>query len=269
LFSNSGSNEVDVSVNKDPETGQIYTVFSLMVTEKGRIGFRDLEFQGCRTTRTIPSDPCETNICQRFEGYSGLPCSEADCSPSCNPNSNAIEPYEDYAAMLNFMEGSLHPALDYDHFSLRFIVWRDVTDPDSYEVDPVTGTYSFKDDAYLWRMNLWNTDEVMESGYEDHHNIVCAYWIDLEDVVVEWSGGDEWTVTVDQCGLGESFGGVCPDSDYGHSGRYVIFWETYYQGILTPIGKSGKFTLDSEYRYVQGSGTAFKFVSTWTRIMGQ
>ena len=159
--------------------------------------------------------------------------------------------------MKNFMEGSLHPTAGYDHFSLRFIVYEDI---DSLE----DGVHEVGD-AYLWRLNLWNTDEVMEVGAEFNHNVVCAYWIPLEDVVVE-RFGDEWTVTVNQCGMPGVDG--CPGSDIeGQTSRPVVFWETYYQGFLTPIGKSGKYTIDSEQRWAVASGTPFKFTTKWRRIL--
>jgi len=145
------------------------------------------------------------------------------------------------------MEQNDHPykdpydsAADYDQFSLRFIVDTDI--------DSLGAGESWEGDAYLWWLNLWNTDEIMEYGNEDFHNIACAYWIPLEYVEVKRSGDNVWTVTVGQ--RGESF---------------VVFWETYYQEIWKEKGKSGKMSLDSEYRRALGSATPFKFITKWTR----
>jgi hypothetical protein len=248
-FVNSENVEVDVSVNKDPETGQTYTVFDLMVAEPNSIGFRNLGFQGCKSYCSQGGEgPCTGQV---FPGSLGQDCCDVDCCTTGDQSCGT-----GYWVMRDFMEGSLHPREDYDHFSLRFIVWTDIDAlPD--------GPTNFAE-ADLWRLNLWNTDEVMEGGAESDHNVVGAYWIPLEDVVVE-RAGDEWTVTVNQCG----FEGVdgCPGSDIvGQTNRPIVFWETYYQGILTPIGKSGKFNLDSEYRWAVGSGTHFRFVTKWKRI---
>ena len=229
--------------------GQPYTVFDLTVAEPKSIGFRNLGFQGCKPYCSQGGEGPRTG--QVFLGSKGQDCCVVDCCSTGDQSCGT-----GYWVMQDFMEGQLHPTSGYDHFSLRFIVWTDI---DALPDGPTTFAV-----ADLWRLNLWNTDEVMEAGNESDHNVVGAYWIPLEDVVVERSG-DEWTVTVNQCG----FEGVdgCPLSNIeGQITRPIVFWETYYQGILKPIGKSGKFNLDSEYRRAVGSGTHFKFVTKWKRI---
>jgi len=245
---NSETVEVDVFTNRDPETGEYYTVFTLTIAESESIGFLNLDFQGCRSYCLDGGEgPCK---CKVFPESDGIDCCGVNCCSRLDESCEATG----FIPMETFMEGSLHPTAGYDHFSLRFIVYTDID-----SLDEVDG--SLEGDAYLWRLNLWNTDEIMVDGDEFNHNIVCAHWIPLEDVVVERSG-DEWTVTVDQCGL---TGDGCPASDHGYSGRWVAFWETYYQGIWKEKGKSGNFSLDSEYRRAMGSAMPFKFITKWTR----
>ena len=253
-FANSETVEVDVFTNQDPETKRYYTVFSLKITEPGSIGFRDLRFAGCRSYCLNGGEGQCT--CQVFPGSGATDCCEVWC---CEPG-DLYCGAEGYSVMKNFMEGSLHPTAGYDNFSLRFSVPADID-----SLDENNGVLI--DNASLWWWNLWNTDEVMVDGDEFDHNVVAAYWIPLEDVVVE-RVGDEWTVTVNQCGWPGVDG--CPGSDIeGQTTRPIVFWESYYQGIWIPTGKSGKYSLDSEYRRAVGSGTPFKFITKWKRITNQ
>ena len=257
-FSNSGGNGVHVQTYVDEPTGIPVTRFALTVTEPESIGFRDLGFDGCRSYCLHGGEgPC---ACQVFPGSDAIDCCYVDC---CEPG----DPYcgaEGYQNMKDFMEGSLHPTAGYDYFFLWFNVYEDI--------DLLEDGVHEVGDAHLARLNLSNTDEVMEFGDEFNHNVVCAHWIPLEDVVVERSG-EEWTVTVNQCGMAGVDG--CPGSKYvdSQTNRPIVFWETYYQGIWVEKerGKSGKFSpsLDSEYRWAVGTGAAFKFVTKWKRISNQ
>jgi len=256
--------EVESWTNEDPENGR-YTAFSLTISPGGNtVGFRALDFQGCKSycLRGGEGD-C---LYQVFPVFPPIPLENAGAV--CND-----EPYEDccppddgrcgatgYSIMKAFMEQpygyptyDYHPTTEYKNFSLRVIVYTDI--------DSITESVPYKGEGYLWRLNLWNTDEIMVAGNEDYHNTVPAYWIPLEGVVVERTGDDEWTMTVNQCGL--PAGAECLPSEHGHSGRWVVFWETYYQGIEILKGK--KTRLESEYRWALGTGTPFKFITKWTR----
>ena len=261
-FQNVDSVEVDVFTNVDRETGKSTTRFTLKIAESGSIGFRDLDFQGCRTYFLDGGEgPC---TCQVFPDSdpNGSDSCVVDC---CSRNEDGCEA-TGFFEMKEFMEGPLHPTEGYDSFNLRFIVHEDIeaiSEPTFNEQGELV-VHSWKGEADLVWLNLWNTDEIMVDGNNDSHNIVCAYWRPLEDVVVERLGADEWKVTVDQCGWeGE---GNCPVNDYGYPEQYIVFWETYYQGIWTPTGKSGKFSLDSEYRWARASATPFKFITKWSRF---
>jgi len=257
-FSNSGGNGVHVQPYVDESTGLPATRFALTVGEPESIGFRDLGFDGCRSYCLHGGEgPC---TCRVFPGSDGIDCCYVDC---CQPG----DPYcgaQGYQNMKDFMVGSLHPTAGYDYFFLWFNVYEDI--------DLLEDGVHEVGDAHLGRLNLVNTVEVMEDGDEFDHNVVAAYWIPLEDVVVERSG-EEWTVTVNQCGMAGVDG--CPGSKYvdSQTNRPIVFWETYYQGVWVEEerGKSGKFSpsLDSEYRWAVGTGAAFKFVTKWKRITKQ
>jgi hypothetical protein len=260
-YENNEAVEVDVFTNVDPETGKSTTRFTLKIAEPGSIGFRDLDFQGCRTYCLEGGEgPC---TCQVFPDSDpdGSDCCEVNCCSRNDPDCEATG----YVDMKSFMEGPLHPTEGYDSFNLRFIVHEDIEaipEP-SFNAQGELEIHSWTGEADLVWLNLWNTDEILVEGNNDEHNIVCAYWRPLEDVVVERLGADGWKVTVDQCGWeGEE---NCPENDYGYSEQYIVFWETYYQGIWKPKGKSGKFSLDSEYRWALGGAIPFKFITKWTR----
>jgi hypothetical protein len=156
--------------------------------------------------------------------------------------------------MKEFMETPAHPRNGYDHFSLRFWVNTDIEALD-------IGGESWEGEGYMWRLNIWNTSDILLTGSEKYHNIEPQWSVPLEGVEVYRSGENEWIITVDQCGVEDG----CPPSQHGHSGRYIAFWETYYQGIEKQKGKSGKTYIDSEYRRALGAATPFKFITKWTR----
>jgi len=158
--------------------------------------------------------------------------------------------------MKEFMETSAHPRNGYDNFSLRFWV--------NTDIEAIETGDTWEGEGYMWWLNIWNTSDILLAGSEKYHNIVPQWSIPLEGVEVYRSGENEWIITVDQCG--PTIEGGCPPSLYGHSGRYIAFWETYYQGIEKQKGKSGKSYIDSEYRRALGAATAFKFITKWTRF---
>jgi hypothetical protein len=249
--------DVEYWTSEDKDTGEFHSIFSLKLenTEKGisnnpgdySIGFRDLQFIGCRTYCSEGgTGPC---LCWVLPNYAdAIDCCTAGCT---GPGSGG------YWVMQEFMENNAHPSFGYDHFSLRIIVYCDV--------EAIGLDESVTVDGYMWRINVWNTGDTLLEGNEDYHNIVCAYWILLEEVEVFRSGENEWKITVDQCGFHNPDGGNSCFSKYGHSGRYIVFYEYYNQGIEKPIGKSGKSKIDSENRWALGAATAFKFVTKWTR----
>jgi hypothetical protein len=247
--------EVDSWMSEDKDTGEIHYTFSLKIenTEKGisnsagdySIGFRDIWFYGCKSYCFLGGEgPCLCWILPNSPYPAGVDCCYVDCSGPESP---------DYWVMKEFMETSAHPRDGYDHFSLRIIVYYDIGAMDIGSTVPNI-------DGYMWKLNIWNTEETMLEGNEDYHNIVCDYRFPLEGIEVKRSGENEWTIFVDQCGVNE--GGSCPTE---LSGRYIVFHETYYQGIKKTKGKSGKEFIDSEYRKALGAATAFKFITKWTR----
>ena len=159
--------------------------------------------------------------------------------------------------MQQYMQDSAHPRDEYDHFGLRFWVNTDI------EALGVGDTWI--GEGYMWWLHLWNTGDTLLEGNEDYHNVICDYTIPLEGVRVDRTSANEWIITVDQCGPYVD-GGDCPGSLHGHSGRYIVFWESYYQGIEKQKGKSGKTYIDSERRWALGGATKFKFQTKWTRF---
>ncbi len=264
LYGNNGTYENNEFVEvkywtfEDKDTGEFHSIFSLKIenTQKGisdnpgdySVGFRDLQFIGCKSYCFLGGEgPCR---CWVFPNYSlsGVDCCEVDCSGQGSP---------DYWVMKEFMETSAHPRDGYDHFGLRF--WLN-TDIEAIE----TGD-TWEGEGYLWWFNIWNTSDILLTGNEKYHNVVPQSSIPLEGVEVYRSGENEWEITIDQCGLYVA-GGECPPSAYGHTGRYIVFWETYYQGIEKPIGKSGKSKIESQTRRALGGATEFKFFTKWTRF---
>jgi hypothetical protein len=259
--------DVEYWTSEDKDTGEIHSTFSLKLenTEKGisddpgdySIGFRDLQFTGCKTYCSQGGEgPCRSWV---FPNYSLTPAGVDCCTPYC---CGRIDPatgcYSDgFKYMQEFMEEYNHPSFGYNDFSLRIIVYCDIEDIE--QDDPVTV------DGYMWHLNVSNTGDTLLSGDEKYHNIVCAYWILLEDVLVERTGENEWKITVDQCGFNDPGENNCA-SKYGHTGRYIVFYEYYNQGIEKPIGKSGKSKIDSEKRWALGAATPFKFITKWTRL---
>lgn len=257
IYENNDFVKVEYWTSQDDETAETHSTFSLTMenTEKGNpagtgaysVGFRDLLFTGCRTYCNEGGEgPC---LCWVLPNYNstGKSCCEIDCHGPGSP---------DFWVMKEFMEYNFHPSHGYDHFSLRFIVYCDVEAMQLNEEVTV--------DGYMWWLNIWNTGETLIEGNEDYHNIVPAYWILLEDIGVKKTGDNEWTITVDQCGVNDPPGSCY--SKYGHSGRYIVFYEFYYQGIEKQKGKSGKTYIESERRYALGAATPFKFITKWTRF---
>lgn len=246
--------EVDSWTSEDKDTGEIHYTFSLKIenTEKDisdsvgdySIGFRDIWFMGCKSYCFLGGEGhCR---CWVFPGtYPGVDCCVPDCSGPGSP---------DYRVMKEFMEKYNHPSWGYDHFSLRIIVYYDI---EAMEI----GSSVDNLDGYMWKLNIWNTGDTLLSGDEKYHNIVCDYRFPLEGIEVERSGENEWTITVDQCGVNVE--GSCPTE---LSGRYIVFNETYYQGVEKQKGKSGRTYIDPEYRKAVGAATAFKFITKWTRF---
>lgn len=254
-YENSDFVELEFWTSEDRDTGEFHSVFSLKIenTEKDTedpgyytIGFRDVWFSGCKSYCSLGGDgPCKCWVLPNY-GLSGVGC----CVPDCNgPGSGG------FWVMQQFMQDSAHPRNGYDHFGLRFWVNKDIED---IEVDD-----TWTGEGYMWWLNLWNTGETLIEGNEDYHNIVCDYTIPLEGVQVYRLGEDEWIITMDQCG---PEGRDCEPSMHGHSGRYIVFWESYYQGIEKQKGKSGKTYIDSERRRALGGATKFKFQTKWTRF---
>lgn len=254
--------DVEYWTSEDKDTGEIHSTFSLKLenSEKGisddpgdySIGFRDLQFTGCKSYCYLGGEgPCRSWV---FPNYSSTPegvdCCEVDCSGTGSGG---------YWVMKEFMQNNAHPSFGYDHFSLRIIVYYDIEAMDTgNSVDNIEG--------YMWRMNIWNTEDTLLSGDEEYHNIICQYSIPLEGVLVERSGENEWKITVDQCGYHDPDTNNCPSLLTNNSGRYIAFWEFYNQGIEKPIGKSGKSSIESERRWALGAATAFKFITKWTRF---
>lgn len=240
---------VEYWTSEDKDTGEIHSTFSLKLknTEKGisddpgdySIGFRDLQFIGCRTYCSEGgTGPC---LCWVLPNYGdGIDCCDSGCE---GPGSGG------YSVMQDFMENYAHPSFGYNDFFLRFIVYCDV---EAIAVDD-----SVTVDGYMWKINV--------EGSENYHNIVCAYWILLEDVLVERTGENEWTITVDQCGVHDPEGGNPCFSKYGNTGRYIVFYEHYNQAVERQKGKSGKSYIDYEERWALGAATPFKFITKWTR----
>ncbi len=250
--------DVEYWTSEDKDTGEIHSTFSLKLENTNKsnsdpgdysIGFRDVRFRGCKSYCSQGGEgPCRSGV---FPNYSptpaGVDCCVADCS---GPGSSG------YGVMKEFMENNAHPSFGYDHFILRFWVYTNIEDIDE----------SWTGEGYMWKMNVWNTDDTLLSGDEKYHNIICQYSIPLEGVLVERSGENEWKITVDQCGEHVSGTNECQSSLTNNSGRYIAFWEFYNQGIEKQKGKSGKSSIESERRWALGASTAFKFITRWTRF---
>lgn len=260
IYENNNFVDVDFWTSEDKDTGEFHSTFSLKIenTEKGissfpgnySIGFREVMFRGCKSYCFLGgTGPCLSWV---FPNYSfppaGVDCCEVDCSGTGSFG---------YLVMKEFMETSAHPRDGYDHFSLRFWVNKDI------EAIGIGGSWG--GEGYMWRMNVWNTDDTLLSGDEKYHNIICQYSIPLEGVLVERLGENEWKITVDQCGFNEP-GNECPSVLTNNSGRYIAFWEFYYQGIEKQRGKSGKSYIEPVGRRALGGATAFKFITKWTRF---
>jgi len=253
--------EIDFWTSEDKDTGRFHSIFSLKIrnTEKGvsedpgyySVGFRDIWFSGCKTYCYLGGEgPCRCWVFPNY-GLNGVDCCVPLC---CGPTAECGS--DGFGIMKQYMETSAHPRDGYDHFGLRF--WVD-TNIESIGVgDTWTG------EGYMWWLNIWNTGETLVTGSEQYHNIVCDYTIPLEGIQVYRAGQNEWIITIDQCGPYVE-GEECPPSAHGHSGRYIVFWETYYQGIEKQVGKSGKTSIVSEYRPALGGATRFKFQTIWTR----
>ena len=255
-YENNDSVEVLFWTSEDTDTGEFHSIFSLKIenTQKGisdasgyySVGFRDIEFMGCKSYCLLGgTGPC---LCWAFPNYGliGEDCCEVDCYGTGSSG---------YWVMQEFMENNAHPSYEYDHFSLRF--WVNV-DIEALEIGE-----SWLGEGYLWWLNIWNTSDILLTGSEQYHNVVPQSSVPLEGVHITRSGENEWIVTVDQCGVA---GEECPPSAYGHSGRYIAFWEMYYQGIEKQKGKSGKTYIDSESRRALGAATPFKFITKWTKF---
>jgi len=258
--------DVEYWTSEDKDTGEIHSIFSLKIenTEKGlsdgpgyySIGFRYLQFIGCKSYCFLGGE----GLCRSWVFPNSLYPGGVDCSAGgncelincCGPTNECGS--DGYWVMKEFMETPAHPRNGYDHFSLRFWVNTDIEALD-------IGGESWEGEGYMWRLNIWNTSDILLTGSEKYHNIEPQWSVPLEGVEVYRSGENEWIITVDQCGVEDG----CPPSQHGHSGRYIAFWETYYQGIEKQKGKSGKTYIDSEYRRALGAATPFKFITKWTR----
>jgi hypothetical protein len=259
-YENNDFIETKFWTSEDKDTGEFHSIFSLKVgnTEKGlsdapgyySVGFRDVWFSGCKSYCFLGGEgPCMCWVLPNY-GLSGVDC----CVPLCCGKTDECGS-DGFWVTQQFMQEFAHPSYGYDHFGLRFWV---NTDIEAIE----EGDY-WEGEGYMWWLNLWNTGETLLDGNEDYHNIVCDYTIPLEGVRVDRTGANEWIITVDQCG---PEGVNCPPSMHGHSGRYIVFWEAYSQGIEKQIGKSGKTSIEAENRRALGGATKFKFQTKWTRF---
>lgn len=260
-YENNDFIEAEFWTSEDKDTGEFHSIFSLKIENTERdvsneagyysVGFRDVWFSGCRSYCFLGgTGPCMCWVLPNY-GLSGVDC----CVPLCCGKTDECES-DGFWVMQQFMQEFAHPCYGYDHFGLRF--WVD-TDIEAIEVgDSWTG------EGYMWWLNLWNTGETLLEGNEGYHNVVCDYTIPLEGVQVDRTGANEWIITVDQCGPYVE-GGDCPPSMHGHSGRYIVFWESYSQGIEKQKGKSGKTYINAENRRALGGATKFKFQTKWTR----
>jgi hypothetical protein len=278
--------EVDFQTNEDRQTGESITVFSLIIENtnkdpadpgKGKysVGFQNLDFIGCRSHCYLGGDPDDTCYAYGFPNFLETrpaccadcdpPCS-SECVPFCNPETGVCCTnggvccshdqsicsslgYPGHWVMRQFMEGYDHPSHGYDHFSLRFLVDTDIEAIEPGECWPEPETCEPVGTGYIWRLNVWNTDETLVGADDDYHNVVVKPW-PLSGVSVKRGLApyeNEWIITVDQKAV------------YEH---YIPFHETYYQG--KPRGKSGKS--NSEYLWAIGAATPFKFVTKWRRV---
>jgi hypothetical protein len=258
IYENNDFVDVGFSTYEDKDTVEFHSTFSLKIenTQKGisslpgyySIGFREVEFRGCKSYCYLGgTGPCRSWVFPNY-GLTGVDCCEPLCSGPGSP---------DIWVMKEFMEESAHPRDGYDHFSLRFWVYTDI---EAIEIDDY-----WKGEGYMWRMNVWNTDDTLLTGSEKYHNIMCQYTIPLEEVLVERLGENEWMITVDQCGEHIQGENDCESLLTNNSGRYIAFWEFYYQGIEKQRGKSGKSYIEPVGRRALGGSTAFKFITKWTR----
>jgi len=189
IYENNDFVDVDSWTSEDKDTGEIHYTFSLKLenTEKGisdsagyySVGFQEVMFRGCKSYCFLGgTGPCLSWV---FPNYSyppaGVDCCVVNCSGPGSP---------DNWVMKEFMETSAHPRDGYDHFSLRFWVNKDI------EAIAIDG--SWEGEGYMWKMNVWNTDDTLLSGDEKYHNIICQYSIPLEGVLVERSGENEWNM---------------------------------------------------------------------------
>jgi hypothetical protein len=244
-YKNNGFVDVDFWKYEDDDAGEVHSTFVLTIenTDKSiddpglySIGFRDVRFTGCKSYCYNGGEgPCRCYVLPNY-GLNGEDCCESDCVGPEGDNKNWV--------MTEFMESEAHPSYGYREFSLRFWVYTDIESMNPGETRTV--------DGYMWRLNIWNTGEVLLDGSEDFHNIVCDPAWPLKDVDVYRSGENEWIITVDQ-------NGTVP------YGPFIIFGEMYQQGIEKTRGKSGKTYIDSEERYAIKAATPFKFITKWTR----
>jgi hypothetical protein len=268
IFENNEFVEVEYWTYEDTDIPEFNSVFSLKIrnTEKDSsmdpgyysIGFRDLQFIGCKSYCFLGGEgPCRCWVFPNSPYPEGVDCSaDGNCEliNCCGPTSECGS--DGFWVMEDFMEDYAHPCYGYELFGLRFWV---NTDVEAIEIGD-----TWEGEGYLWWLNIWNTSDILLDGNEKYHNIVPQSSLPLEGAKVYRSGENEWVITVDQCG--QYFeGGECPPSAHGHSGRYIAFWETYYQGIEKPIGKSGKSKIESQTRRALGAATPFKFITKWTR----
>lgn len=246
---------VDVRRQEDGETGEIYYAFLLKIdnTEKDKsnsygyywIGFRNLAFAWCINYYDMGGEgPCRCCVFPNSQYSKGISCSELRCGGFGGTGYKCIE---------NFLTSHKHPSWGYDHVSITMHIYCDI------EAIPTPG--SVITECYMRRLNIWNTAETLEKGYEDYHNIECHYVFPLEDVeVIRSEDGNTWTVIVDQDG------GPSKREDMIGKYKLLAFRESYFQGIKKTSGKSGREFISSEYHGALGGRTIFRFKSIWTRF---
>lgn len=88
------------------------------------------------------------------------------------------------------------------------------------------------------RLKIWNTDDILKTGYEDFHNISCRREFEEyeENILIERSDGNAWTITIDD----------------------ILYVFEHYFGIFKGKRWENKFPIRTE--------TPFKLITQWSKL---